>query len=328
MLTSIQIQNFKGFKDTKIDTLKRVNLVVGGQNVGKTSLLEAVWLDTSDAPAITDLPYIFRINKSAEHASEDKRFWLSMFPDGQQTHRVELRDSSSTTETAIKRPFDWDNFLADKAPQNFMPLIERTRRSNNETELLNADQRGRDVKPQCISVHQSLQADQAELFAKVTIAEKDELITELLQKIEPRLTRLRTVSSDYELRLYVSLMNHTGMLPLTQLGHGFTRLLNLYSQLLIGKSKLALIDEIENGIHYSALPTVFEGIKDITQTHGVQSIITTHSKECIRAACDAFKDSPDDFQVIRLVRKDDNIEAQIIPYDYVEASLEMRGELR
>ena len=42
MLESVQIQNFKGFKNTLISPLRKVNLIIGGQNVGKTSVLEAV----------------------------------------------------------------------------------------------------------------------------------------------------------------------------------------------------------------------------------------------------------------------------------------------
>jgi len=45
MLSKIHIQGFKGFKDTRIDSLRKVNLILGGQNVGKTSLLEAVYFD-------------------------------------------------------------------------------------------------------------------------------------------------------------------------------------------------------------------------------------------------------------------------------------------
>jgi hypothetical protein len=40
-LTSLRIQNFRGFRDLKINQLGRVNLIVGKNNVGKTSLLEA-----------------------------------------------------------------------------------------------------------------------------------------------------------------------------------------------------------------------------------------------------------------------------------------------
>ena len=44
MLPSFHIKNYRLFKDMKIDSLKRVNLIVGKNNVGKTSLLEALWL--------------------------------------------------------------------------------------------------------------------------------------------------------------------------------------------------------------------------------------------------------------------------------------------
>ena len=41
-LESLRVQNFRTFKDLTIDRLGRVNLIVGKNNVGKTSLLEAV----------------------------------------------------------------------------------------------------------------------------------------------------------------------------------------------------------------------------------------------------------------------------------------------
>ncbi|MCL2622336.1 MAG: AAA family ATPase [Planctomycetaceae bacterium] len=44
LLPSLKIRNFRAFEDLKISTLGRVNLIVGNNNVGKTSLLEAVWL--------------------------------------------------------------------------------------------------------------------------------------------------------------------------------------------------------------------------------------------------------------------------------------------
>ncbi|MEO0397777.1 MAG: AAA family ATPase, partial [Cyanobacteria bacterium P01_A01_bin.137] len=42
MLTSIQIENFRCFDRLKVDGLSRVNLIAGKNNVGKTSLLEAI----------------------------------------------------------------------------------------------------------------------------------------------------------------------------------------------------------------------------------------------------------------------------------------------
>jgi hypothetical protein len=41
-LESLRVQNFRTFRDLTIDRLGRVNLIVGKNNVGTTSLLEAV----------------------------------------------------------------------------------------------------------------------------------------------------------------------------------------------------------------------------------------------------------------------------------------------
>src|SRR5690348_12744309 len=44
LLGSLEIHNFRGFHNLHIEHLGRVNLIVGKNNVGKTSLLEALRL--------------------------------------------------------------------------------------------------------------------------------------------------------------------------------------------------------------------------------------------------------------------------------------------
>lgn len=44
LLESLEIQNFRGFHHLQIEKLGRVNLIVGKNNIGKTSLLEALEL--------------------------------------------------------------------------------------------------------------------------------------------------------------------------------------------------------------------------------------------------------------------------------------------
>ena len=44
VLDSLEIKNFRAFKHLRIEKLGRVNLIVGKNNVGKTSVLEALWL--------------------------------------------------------------------------------------------------------------------------------------------------------------------------------------------------------------------------------------------------------------------------------------------
>ena len=44
MLETLHIRNYRIFKELKIDQLRRINLIAGGNNSGKTSLLEAIFL--------------------------------------------------------------------------------------------------------------------------------------------------------------------------------------------------------------------------------------------------------------------------------------------
>ena len=130
--------------------------------------------------------------------------------------------------------------------------------------------------------------------------------------MEPRLISLDAISPDGEQRVYAELEGVDQALPLTQMGHGFSRLIHLFSEMLVSDAQIALIDEVENGIHYSALPTLFQGIKTVAQERDVQSLITTHSWDCLRAACEVFEDAPDMFQVIRLERHQDDVKAVCI----------------
>ncbi len=44
MFQSFTFKNFRCFRDFKLDSLARVNLIAGQNNVGKTALLEAIFL--------------------------------------------------------------------------------------------------------------------------------------------------------------------------------------------------------------------------------------------------------------------------------------------
>ena len=44
MLTRFEVQNFRGFEHLAVESLARVNLIAGKNNVGKTALLEAIFL--------------------------------------------------------------------------------------------------------------------------------------------------------------------------------------------------------------------------------------------------------------------------------------------
>ncbi len=44
MYTSFKIENFRGFDHLELDDLARINLIAGKNNVGKTSVLESLFI--------------------------------------------------------------------------------------------------------------------------------------------------------------------------------------------------------------------------------------------------------------------------------------------
>ena len=49
MLEQLHVRNFRGFKDLRIDSLHRINLIAGRNDTGKSTLLEAIFLLASAA---------------------------------------------------------------------------------------------------------------------------------------------------------------------------------------------------------------------------------------------------------------------------------------
>lgn len=342
MLTSIHIQGFKGFKDTLIAPLRKVNLILGGQNVGKTSLLEAVYLGASEINNFQKLPSLFRVAEG----QDSQRYLKSVL--GKAQWLVDLSDDQGKVlRTTNDLKSNNKNFFDLTQPDFFNEKTDIKRLINGagiglssmamtQSEMRNLIAPGRAAKevpfvnPLAVSVHLPNQFDVAQLFDKTIMSRKKKILLEMLRRIDPRLEDMHSLSPDGEQRIYVELEGDGEALPLPQLGHGFSRLVYLYCSLLVTDAKLALIDEVENGIHYSSLPTLFQGIQDIAAKHDVQTLMTTHSWDCIRAAYKTFADAGklEDFQLIRLERDGDNIRAVVINDEMLETVMEAGYEVR
>ena len=77
----------------------------------------------------------------------------------------------------------------------------------------------------------------------------------------------------------LSSLSHT--VPLKRLGDGAQRLLGIALALANCQNGILLIDEIENGIHYSVLPKLWDMIFTAAQEGNIQVVAATHSWDCV-----------------------------------------------
>src|SRR5690349_15267365 len=88
-IQSVRIRNFRGFEDILLDGIQQVNLITGMNNVGKTALLDAIFVQL--APNNPEL--LLRTNgfRGIERAdAEAEEVWGGFFYDRQIDRNIEI----------------------------------------------------------------------------------------------------------------------------------------------------------------------------------------------------------------------------------------------
>ena len=143
-------------------------------------------------------------------------------------------------------------------------------------------------------------------FSKLVIAGKKDRLKDDLKVILPLVQDVEVVAVDGDSPYILATLTGDERLPLQALGGGLVRLFHILIAMREAAGGMILLDEIENGLHYSVLPEVWTRIRDLAAELDVQVFATTHSLECLDAAIAAFEDNPDDLAVHSLRRRDDD----------------------
>ena len=82
---------------------------------------------------------------------------------------------------------------------------------------------------------------------------------------------------------------------------------------------MLLVDEIENGLHYSVQTEIWRTIFGLAKDLDVQVFATSHSWDCVRAFQEAASESPEEGVLVRLSRRGE----KVIPTLFTEKELEL-----
>lgn len=328
MLTSLDINNFRLFRELHIGQLSRVNLIAGENNSGKTVLLEALHLLFGGSQEVSRLPSVFR----ASHGSDDfDSFWMWLFHRKKPTNAFKIRTGRYQV-SGVVRSEDLSAFDSGQPLGGFdLKYVEAEKQISKLSVSggFSGNAPSHWVKSSVFSVYPSTPAADAEKFNRVAAKRGGrEKVVELLRVVEPRLKDLDYLKLGRQPLVYADL-GLDDYVPTTQLGQGFTRLLSLFSEAIYSQSGIILIDEVESGIHYSVMGQVWKGIAAVAREQDLQVFATTHSYECIRAAHEAFSSLDTyDLTLHRLERVGE--EVKVASYDRValETSIDMNLEVR
>lgn len=361
MLKSLTIKNFRCFENFKIEPLDRINLIGGSNNVGKTTLLEAIFLltgiDNFNLPLqlnifgdIDPLPlntedicqWLFlrkNFTESIEisaidhlkipHALEielieSEKETLPLHIKNLRSYRardLQIKYKVSNEKTAL-----WILSFAINTDEDIGSNLKRqvTLKKEKGTRKLNSD------KAQLIGSRKAWAptTDDVENFSLLEEINRQDEILEILRILEPRLKRLAVLAKEETPMIYGDIdIGH--LLPLQMMGEGMGRLAAIALTIANTENGTVLIDEIENGLHHSVLVKVWKAIADVARRSNVQIFATTHSWECIEAAHEAFKTEESyDFRYHRLGRVDGKIKSATYDRETIGTSVDMYLEMR
>ena len=173
------------------------------------------------------------------------------------------------------------------------------------------------------------------LWDSVALTQGEELAVEALRMVTGiNLERLMVIGGGSRSgfsegrRAVAKLKSYSHPVPLKRLGDGATRLFGMALALANSRNGFLLIDEAENGIHYSIQSDVWRMVLRAAEAGNVQVIATTHSSDCIRGFARAAIESPADGVLYRLQHVDDILEAVEYSEDDLNVAARQNIEVR
>jgi AAA15 family ATPase/GTPase len=352
LISSVRIKNFRGFKDISLQSLDRVNLITGKNNVGKTAFLDAIFVQLG--PNNPELLLRTNAFRGIDRVDADpEEIWGVFFYDRDFDQPIEMTIQSTsldkntlriTLTSSDRSQFSRKNL--NNRPNHFSTTqIKRdelvfeykgTGGSQKSTAILEADgeiryQRAgmKNLKPGIFfGTRTRFPQDDAARFSRLERAGQDREVVEIMKIIEPRLKRLSVLYTGGAPLIHADIGTRQ-LVPIPVMGEGMARILAIVLGMIMYEGGVALIDEIENGLHYSVLEPIWTAIAETSRKYQVQVFATTHSWECTRAAHQAFeKSNIYDFRLHRLERDGDNVRSLTYDNENIRTSLEMNWEVR
>jgi AAA15 family ATPase/GTPase len=311
MLDSLHIQNYRLFKDLKIDKLGQVNLIAGKNNTGKTALLEALRICKSkgNATVINNIIY----QRGDLNRGNDLETYKTLFYKNDISREIQINVNRSFY-LSLKQN-DYSDRLFKK------PFIVSIL---SESDYIELDSERVFDNPQDEAIFTSIDIENKnnlKYWNEISLTPLEETIVSVLQIIDKRISKVRLDNGVSK----VLLKDEKTPIPLKNLGDGVNRLFTIALALVNAENNYFLLDEFEVGLHHSVQKQLWEIIFKYAKEWSIQVFVTTHSQDTIENFYYVANKYDDMGKYFILSKVNDNIEA--VNYDLKEMKLALETNL-
>lgn len=377
MITKLEIKNFKGIRLLQLNNLSQVTLISGKNNIGKTSVLEAILLLFNSPLSSQIIPSLANRNFGLNPNLRFEQAISGIFNNNELSNNIVISTDNDKLEININnKPIFMKNNASGypiNSPEfNMLPTIKM------DTSLLNSKYI-RSGKPYFTS---SIAKDPAQLnyfpfennqihvvkiLPVIIVNECGELLRandfvgiglpdlrylSIVREYENIRTNNRELIAKYLLPAIqlldkeitaieigqdiqnsqaprIDFIKQNRSLPLSTLGHGAKRIFNILLGIINTRDGILLIDEIENGIHYSLLSDLWNILFTMAKNCDCQVIATTHSWEAASYITNQPEENQKLFSFVNIARlRDGDLASATYNFEQFSYAIESNSELR
>lgn len=273
MYKSFEISNFKGISNLKLDNLKAINILVGRNNVGKTSILDAIyWLTTFGQNKVmqikndtTNLQFYFN-NFNLDHSIK----FTGVTYENLISYELELKynynelneDLSNCSFNYIKTSGELKFISQGLCTDKNITINSNPIKNYSNIKYLNPNNLNN------LNVNLFKALDNSNL----------KIVIDILQAQDSNIKNISLI--DNEIVVDIGLIYS---IPINCLSSATVKLFNLVLELLTIENGVILIDNVNECFHYTMLKIIWRLLFYASDNNNLQIFLVSNSDEFIRA---------------------------------------------
>lgn len=330
MISEFIIGNYRGLRQLKLDELKAINIFVGPNNCGKTSILESIIL----SGLFDDVDLLIDTLISRYHGFSTEYF-ESFFPVGTEpiiclrsrladedrllhTHityrksQMISKDSAAnvTDSFELRFVYGYDGITESGKQDQFSVRFEEKQSSYNVT-MAKSSKNVIDMHVPCKFISFS-RFDRSERMIndidKILDQNLRDELLDILKVFDDDIINFEIIGRSRTIKLFRKGQDQP--LTLYDYGNGMYKAFFIATSALLAKNGILLVDEIEAGIHSKALTDFITKLINVCEKNNVQLFLTTHSLEAIDIILDDCRDKLDQTAIYHIKNKDNEAVAK------------------
>lgn len=328
MLKNIDIQNYRAIKQISLNNFANINIFTGAANTGKSSILEAVYFLCN--VNMDTLNNILKIR----NFTDEKDMFSALFYDYNIKSNIiingfiddDITCSISSGNSIVYDSLDnWLNIIKINYDAGFNGSTYSAVLDNKLKLQMKLDDNffPPDYSAEYLASFSNYDTLKNNLAKILVNNNSKKLLNKYLKEFDDNIEDIMFIGNI----ISVSYKHLSNAVNIKSMGKGFYTYLTILSAVLSG-SKIIIIDEIENGIHFSLMKKLIDNIINISKENNIQFFISTHSKEFLEIFNNQIQKTDINIKLYNIYDKDKIINAIEYNKDQICSMIYNQNEIR